>query len=482
MKNSGFLKEHTNRLSAYVAEINSLARLGVPLALGELGWMSTYLVDAIMIGRLPHSALPIAASSLGNTIYYALVFFAIYLMNGLETFIAQAAGRGNRSECVVMLMQSMWIVLIGTPVVMVATMGSLALLPHFGTPADVAQQTHAYLAALIWSTPPLMLYMALRRYLQSINRVLLVSLSLISAGLVNWFFDWLFLYGHGSIPALGIAGSGWATVVVRCWMLLVLLLAAVLSFRDLRIWPRLAMLRPDAARLKALLQLGWPSGLEFSLELGISTFMAILCARLGSTLLAAHQVTLDLNAFVYMVPTGLAYAAMIRVGQAAGRNSLREVELSANACFALVLGYGALASGGFFLFAHRLAGIYSNDPQVVDAAVPLFYICSLCIMGDAAFVIFASTLTGLGDTRTPMTVSIICNWLLGMPLAYWLAFPLHQGLYGLWAGRAFASVSSSSVLAALWYARMVREQRANQNNTLRLQAPLSGGTSSLTHA
>ena len=60
--------------------------------------MSTYLVDAIMIGRLPHSALPIAASSLGNTIYYALVFFVIYLLYGLETYIAQAAGRGNKSE------------------------------------------------------------------------------------------------------------------------------------------------------------------------------------------------------------------------------------------------------------------------------------------------------------------------------------------------------------------------------------------------
>ena len=45
----------------------------------------------------------------------------IYLLNGMETYIAQAAGRGNRSECVVMLMQSMWIVLVGTPIVMAGT-------------------------------------------------------------------------------------------------------------------------------------------------------------------------------------------------------------------------------------------------------------------------------------------------------------------------------------------------------------------------
>ena len=461
---------------SYPQEVRSASRLGVPLALGELGWMSTYIVDAIMIGRLPHSALAIGASSLGNTIYYAIVFFMIYLLNGMETYIAQAAGRGNRSECIVMLLQSMWIVLIGTPIVMGLSLATLWVLPHLGTPANILASTHSYLRALIWSTPPLMLYMSVRRYLQSINRVLLISVSLITASGVNWFFDWLLLYGHryGSvgIPALGIAGSGWATVIVRFWMLMVLLPGAFVSFHDLKLWPKLAMLRPDPSRLKALLGLGWPSGLEFSLELGISTFMSILCARLGSTLLAAQQVTLDLNAFVYMVPTGLAYAAMIRVGQAAGRNSLRQVRLAANTSLGLALGYSVLAAGSFLVLAHPLASVYTNDPQVVLAAVPLFYLCSLLILGDTCFVILASAMTGLGDTRTPMWVSIVCNWAFGMPLAYLLAFPLDYGLRGLWLGRAAASLSSGAVLTVAWYVRMRRERYAEQSHSLHLLAPL----------
>lgn len=465
--------------NSYREEARAASRLGIPLALGELGWMSTYIVDAILIGRLPHSALAIAASSLGNTIYYAIVFFMIYLLNGLETYIAQAAGRGDRSECVVMLMQSMWIVVLGTPVVMGLTLASLLLLPHFGTPPDILASTHSYLRVLVWSTPPLMLYMALRRFLQSINRVLLISVSLISSGLVNWLFDWLFLYGHRffgfGIPAMGIAGSGWATVVVRFWMLLLLIPGAVLSFRKLQLWPKLAMLRPDSVRLKALLGLGWPSGLEFSLELGISTFMSIQCARLGSTLLAAHQVTLDLNAFVYMVPTGLSYAAMIRVGQAAGRNSLRQVRLAANTSLGLALIYSVVAALLFLALAHPLASMYTNDPQVVLAAVPLFYLCSLLILGDTCFVIFAASMTGLGDTRTPMWISIVCNWVLGMPLAYMLAFPLGFGIRGLWLGRAAASLTSGAALSILWFARMRRERDAQRSHRLQLLSPLRYG-------
>ncbi len=453
-------------------EVGSCARLGMPLALGELGWMSTYIVDALMIGRLPHSAASIAASSLGNTIYYAIVFFAIYLLNGLETFVAQAAGRGDRRECVRMLTQSFWIVLIGTPAVMVLTLGFGMLLPRFGVSREISEQTQGYLRALVWSTAPLMLYMALRRFLQSVNRVLLITVSLITASGVNLLFDWVFLYGHWTVRAMGIAGSGWATVVVRFWMLLVLIPGVVVACRRMEVWPNLRMLRPDGTRLRALLRIGWPSGLEFSLELGISTFMSVLCARLGTTLLAAHQVTLDVNAFVYMVPTGLAYAAMIRVGQAAGRNDLRGVQRSANATLLLALGYSAVAAAVFLIFARQLAGLYTNDVHVVTAATPLFWICSALILGDAAFVVHASALTGLGDTRTPLWVSLVCDWVLGMPAAYVLAFPLGYGAVGLWMGRAIASVTSGLLLTALWHHRMRSEEKSASTHSISLLAPL----------
>ena len=457
---------------SFLSEMGESIRLGGPLALGELGWMSTYIVDALMIGRLSHSALSIAASSLGNTIYYAIAFFAIYLLNGLETFVAQAAGRGDRTECVRMLSQSMWIVCAGTPFVMTMTLAAARMLPHLGTSQQIYLETLSYLRPLVWSTGPLMLYMALRRFLQSINRVLLVSVSLVTAGAVNWLFDWLLLFGHWHFPALGLAGSGWATVAVRFWMLMVLIPGTLLAFRDLKVFPNWRLLLPDLTRLGALLRIGWPSGLEFSLELGISTFMSVLCARLGAAALAAHQVALDLNAFVYMVPTGLAYAAMIRVGQAAGRNRRLGVQRSSNASLTLALGYSAVAAIFFIVFANRLAGMYTNDPHVVAKAVPLFYLCSLLILGDAAFVIHASSLTGLGDTRTPLFVSVGCNWCVGMPAAYLLAFPLGHGVLGLWIGRALASVTSGLALSGLWYYRMRRAARQSSTSTLSLLSPM----------
>ena len=450
------------------------AKLGTPLALGELGWMSTYIVDALMVGRLDHSALPIAASSLGNTIFYALVFCAIYLMNGLETLIAQAFGRGEEEECVYLLAQSFWIVLIGTPLVMVSTVGVVRMLPHFGTPPDIAAETGRYVHALIWSTAPLMAYMALRRFLQSISRVALISASLVTASVVNFIFDWAFLFGHLGVRAMGIAGSGWSTCVVRWYMLVLLILGTWWAMRRDGYRVRGHMLRPSWPRLKALLQIGWPSGLEYFEELGVSTYLSILCARLGTVLLAAHQVVLDLNAFVYQVPNGISYATIIRVGQSAGRNSLPEVKRATGASLWICLGFMTVAATVFAAFGKFWAGLYTNSPAVVLAAAPLFVICGFLLMADSLFVVLSSAMTGIGDTRTPMLVSLVWNWGIGMPLAYALAFRYGYSLHGLWIGRAVASVGAGLSLLALWRMRLRREGQAAGRPSLNLVQQFAG--------
>ena len=436
--------------------------------------MSTYIVDALMVGRLTNSPLAISASSLGNTIFYAIVFCAIYLLNGLETLIAQAFGRGEEQECVYLLVQSFWIAIVATPIVMGATIGALYLLPHLGTPPEIVAETARYVHALVWSTAPLMAYMALRRFLQSINQVALISVSLVTASLVNFTGDWAFLFGHLGAHAMGVAGSGWSTCVVRVYMLLLLVIGTALAIRrnGYKIAPH--MLAPNWPRLRALLQIGWPSGLQNFEELGVSTYLSILCARLGTVMLAAQQVVLDLNAFVYQVSAGLSYATIVRVGQSAGRNNLPQVRRAANASLWLGLGFMLIAATIFAAFAPFWAGLYTNSSAVVTAAIPLFLICAFALMGDTLFVLLASAMTGLGDTRTPMIVSLVWNWGIGAPLSYVLAFKCGFALRGLWLGRCAASVGTGLTLFALWRYRLYREAHATMPVRLDLLASIQG--------
>lgn len=467
---------HTGRLRtsaalAFRRELKVTTRLGAPLAFGELGWMSTYIVDAIMIGRMPHAALSISASSLGNTIYYAIVFCAIGMLTGLETITAQAFGRDDREECVRALAQSMWFVILGTPVVMIATLSSLPLLLRFGTSPEIVAETSRYLHALVWSTAPLLLYMALRRYLQSLNRVILITVSLITAVLVNFVGDWALLYGHLGFRPMGIAGSGWATCVVRIYMLALLILGVVLGARTGKERFSFALLRPDLPRLRLLARIGWPVAIEELTDLGFSTYMSVVCARLGATMLAAHQVVLDLDAFVYMVPLGLSYATVVRVGQTAGKGSLPGVRRSARASVVLGMGFISLAAALFAGLPHVWASIYTNDSAVIAAAAPIFLICGFAQLGDAANVIFCSALTGLGDTRTPLIANTAVYWVIGMPLSYWLAFHSGLALRGLWIGRASAAITTALIMALAWHIRLRRAEGGTRADQLTILQP-----------
>ncbi len=440
--------------------------------MGELGWMSTYIVDALMIGRLPHSALSISASSLGNTIFYAIVFCAIRLMTGIDTLVAQSYGAGDRPDCERTLGQSLWFVVFGTPAVMLLTLGALRLLPHLGTPPDICAETSRYLHALVWSTGPLLIYMALRFYLQGISRVLLVTVSLVTSAAVNWAGDWALLYGHLGSRPLGIAGSGWATCIVRVYMMALLVVGIWLTRRNNPARFTRQMLLPSLERLRLLVRIGWPAALYSLTDLGVSSYLSILCARLGTRLLAAHQVVLDLDAVVYMVPMGISWAAIVRVGQAAGRNNLAQVRRAAHASIILALGYISIASCLFAGFPHTWAGLYTNDPSVVAAAAPIFLICGILQIGDAAGVIYASALTGLGDTRSPLIINTLWYWALGMPLSYWLTFHNGMAVEGLWIGRAIAAIGSGANLAFLWHTRMRAASASPQRSRLTLLTSL----------
>ena len=183
-----------------------MLRLAVPLALTELGWISMGFVDTVMVGRLPNSATAIGAVSLGTTLFYTIGLFASGIMLGLDTLVAQAYGAGKIEDCHRTLWNSLYLALVLSPAVMITVLACVPLLARFGLSPELVAETVPFLKALIWSTLPLTVYFALRRYLQSMNIVKPVVFALISANLVNLLGNWTLVYGHLGFPRFGVAG------------------------------------------------------------------------------------------------------------------------------------------------------------------------------------------------------------------------------------------------------------------------------------
>ncbi|MGH9547048.1 MAG: MATE family efflux transporter, partial [Terriglobales bacterium] len=294
-------------------------RLALLLIIAEVGWMSMGIVDTIMVGRLPDSAVAIGATGLGQSLYHSIAIFGGGLLLGLDTFVAHAYGRQDLDDARHSLVNGLFLAFALTPILMLAVSFWPALMQRFGISAELVEPMRPFLRALNWGTLPLLAYFALRRYLQAVNVAIPIMFALISANIVNVIGDWALIYGHLGLPAMGITGSGWSTCVARIYMagVLVVTLLWVESKRSLASWT--GAIRIDLRRVSALLKLGAPAATQILCEIGAFSAATAVVARLGPVPLAGHEIALNCAALAFMVPLGISSAAAVRVGQQLGR-------------------------------------------------------------------------------------------------------------------------------------------------------------------
>ena len=172
-------------------------RLAIPLVLAELGWMSMAIVDTMMVGRLPNSAVAMGAVSLVSAIFIVLALFGEGLLLGLDTLVAQAFGAGKREDCHRSLINGVYLSIALTPLLSVP----IFLMPRFlhaiHVDTALAWETLPYTYALTIGLFPLLLYFAVRRCLQAMNMVRPVAFALVTANIINALGNWVLIYGNG---------------------------------------------------------------------------------------------------------------------------------------------------------------------------------------------------------------------------------------------------------------------------------------------
>ena len=431
-------------------ELFQMIRLAGPLVLAELGWMAMGVVDTMFVGRVGAEA--IGAVGLGTMVFYGIAISAGGLLLGLDTLVAQSFGAGDREGGHRSLVSGVWLAVLMIPVVMGAIWALEGILPSFGVNRTVLRATRPYLHALIWSAPPLLIYFALRRYLQALHIARPVMTTLITANLVNLAGNWILVLGHLGAPRLGAEGSGWATCFSRIYMAGAL--AYVLWKRDpevLRIsW------RPHSARLWALLKLGAPVAGQMAIEIGVFATVTVLVSKLNATALAGHQIALTTVSTTYMMPLGISSAAAVRVGFALGRG---DRHAAARAGWTAVgLGATMMSAAAIVLLTvpEWIARLFTPDAAVIAMAATILRVAAFFQLFDGLQIVVTGSLRGAGDTRTPMVCHLIGYWVIGLPLGAMLCFGRGLGAAGLWMGLSAGLIAIGLVLTAFWW-RTARE-------------------------
>jgi MATE family multidrug resistance protein len=436
----------------FVNEFRRMLHIALPVVAAELGWMAMSVVDTMMVGRL--SAEAIGAVSIGTVLFYAVGVVGTGMLLGLDTLVPQAFGAKRFEECHRWLFHALGVAVPLGAALMLPLFLALDLLPHAGLTPEVATQAAAYTEALLWSTIPLLVFMAFRHYLQGINHVRPVMVVILSANVINGIANWVFIFGNLGAPAYGAAGAGWASCVARVYMCVALMAYVVwqaqrdrtgLFQTDRRIeWPRMAR----------LMRLSFPAAMQRGLEIGVFAVATFLVGTLGAIPLAAHQVALQAASVTFMVPLGISTAAAVRVGQAIGRRDYQGARRSGFVALALGALFMGFAGVIFLLFPGVVVRFFSPDPAVLATGTVLLFVAAAFQLFDGFQVVATGALRGAGETRTPMLANLFGHWFVGLPIGAYLGLRLGWGASGVWIGLCIGLILVGAYLAWVWSVRV----------------------------
>ena len=440
-------------------ELRAMLRLAVPVVLVQVGMMLMGVVDTVMVGHLApgDSSLGLAAVALGHLYFFGIGVFGMGTLMVLDPVVAQAVGAQDNAAVARGIQRGVLLALIlAVPsIAVLLAAGPVLGLAH--QPAEVVPLAAAYTVRLAPGVLPFFVFIVFRQSLQALRRTGAILISILVANLVNAGLNWVLIYGHGPLPAMGLLGSAWATTVSR-WLLAGVLVG--LAWRDLR--PHLRRRLPevwDPEPLGRMLRLGLPIGCQYVLEFGAFALVALMMGWLGTRQMAGHQVAINLASLTFMVPLGVGDAASILVGHAVGRADpagARGMARAALVCGATFMSGTALL---FLAMSRFLAGLYTADASVIAVSAALIPLAGVFQVFDGLQVVAGGILRGLGETRVAMLVNVLGYWLLGLPVSYLLGFRAGMGPVGLWWGLVVGLAVVATVLLVRVRIALNRQQR-----------------------
>ena len=284
---------------------------------------------------------------------------------------------------------------------------------------------------------PTILMATLSSFFAGRGRTLTVLRVNVLVTIVNAVFDYLWIFGKGGFPRMGVAGAAWSTVTSQ--VVGAALFLAVIFRREYRdTYRTLAGFRFEPGLFVRLLRFGLPTGLQYSLEVLAFSLFLILVGRIGTDELAASGIAFNLNMIVFMPMMGLALAVSSLVGRHLGADDPRGAERTVRSALALSFVYMSACGllyvfGSGLLLAPYAAG---SDPRafagIARMTPVLLCFVALYSIFDMMNVVYAAGLKGAGDTVHPLLLTVTLSWGAMLLPAYVACLVQGGGVYVAW--------------------------------------------------
>lgn len=412
--------------------MRELARLSWPIAISTISYSVMTLVDTLFVGWLGPAQL--AGVGLGGTAAFAVLCFAFGVLRGAKTLVAQAVGAGRRDEIAPYLGASLALA-IGLGVAsMVLAFGVAQVLPMISATPAAGEHARTYLVIRMLGAVPAMIYVALREVRYGVGDARSPMVAAVVANVANIVLCWIFVRELG----WGVAGAAAATAIahgIEGALLLYTQWSEGLRVRGTRM-----------AHLRAVMAMGFPTGVQFLLEVGSFAMLAALISAMSETQMAAHQIALQLIHFSFLPAFAVAEAANVMAGQAVGAGQPALVLGVARRAVAATSVYTGVCTLAFIFGGGWIVSGFTGDAALRQIAVHLLWVAAIFQVFDGANVVARGVLRGTGDVVWPAWVGILTAWVATPPLTWLLGWHFGLGALGGWIGLCAEIIVGAAIL------------------------------------
>ena len=445
------------RLSDYRPYYKRLIRLATPVVIAQAGQLTTQFADTAMVGNYGgEDPVPLAAVSLGGSLFLLIYLAALGLALAITPMVGEHYARNERRE-VGHLFQNSIAYTIGIGVV--ATAIALLIRPFIGllgslmsSPEQsvelVAEMALPYYDMLVLSIMPLMIFLAVKQFLEGIGNTKIAMWISLAGNVVNIVLNYIFIFGEWGADEMGAEGAGLATLLARIGQMV----AIVVVFFA---WRRLCIYRTFFSRnalkissIASLLRIGCPISFQMVLESAAFILTSILALSFGEVAAGSMQVAFSIANIAWMITVAIGSASTILVSHIYGSGNKQELRPTVMATYHLGLLWALVMALVFMLLREPISAVFTDNVEVVALTSELMLLIAIYQFSDSIQGLSISMLRGLQDVKVIMPIVLCSYLLLNIPIGVLLAYRFDMECHGLVVG-LIVGLSSAALLTAL---------------------------------
>ncbi len=431
------------------AELRNVIAIGLPAVITTVARAVMDVTDYVMVAQLPTRDAQ-AAILPAQVIMWSYIVLGLGIVSMVNTFAAQALGRRDDCEGAAYAWQGIYLSILFGGLAVVVISAVPAAVAWIGHDPGVQANEIAYMRVALLTTGPTLIAEGLGWYFIGIHRPKVPMWAALESVVVNVAVSGVLIFGYLGFEPMGIAGAAWGTMFAVCYRA-IRLGAVFLSHPMDRDFHTRTTARPSLARIRNLLRVGVPAGVQLTSEIVVwAIFVNLLIGRqFGTIHLVANNAAWQYMRVAFMPTIGVGRALSSLVGKSIGEGDCERAKRETRTVCLLTMGYMSVLSITYCVFGESLIALLTHDAEVARIGRNIMVCAAVFQFFDAVSITFTASLRGAGDTFIPSIFFIASHWLIIVGGGWWIitAFPGLTSI-GPWIA---ASVLIGVSAAFLWY-------------------------------